>query len=454
MIRELNNPDINIEQAVQILERGFPSSEELTHFPFGCLLADIYDRMDDEGKEFREHTCQVLRNMNILLSNDPGRLIKDLHQSQKKEMLAVKSAIGDLFNSFDDNAKLLFRLAALYHDIGKYIIKERHPTVGWYTMEYLDQAHRDALRKLLGQREDYLQLLLIMIRDHDEFGVLSTGEASYPILLRPVNSLGDDKFDQKRIISAIMWLNLADMAGTRGLVLTADDLRKVLDDWQWFMQAVDLCSKRKQSLNRYVIHEASNEKKAIIRICRLLLESSRDCPERLREFRKPIVPGKIRRQGGVIPIEHMNVFQLVRKQLETVYATSIPRQEFVTQFTHICKLDYGKRFFSSLVKYYEDLAVNQPGPQSQAPKPQDQKSNRVETSDLIYAVLAILRRITGTFDSMEHIEDGTGNLIGVEMKDLTPKNAPEKTIQIIELLRKSHYPGLTWMMSDCLAWYF
>ena len=47
-----------------------------------------------------------------------------------------------------------------------------------------------------------------------------------------------------------------------------------------------------------------------------------------------------------------------------------------------------------------------------------------------------------------------GSLIGVEMKDLTPRNAPEKTAQIIELLHKSHYPGLSWMMSDCLAWYF
>src|SRR3972149_2959110 len=64
--------------------------------------------------------------------------------------------------------------------------------------------------------DDYLQLLLVLIRDHDQFGVLSTGEASYPILLRAANSLGYKNEDAARVISASRRLNLADMAGRPG----------------------------------------------------------------------------------------------------------------------------------------------------------------------------------------------------------------------------------------------
>ena len=79
---------------------------------------------------------------------------------------------------------------------------------------------------------------------------------------------------------------------------------------------------------------------------------------------------------------------------------------------------------------------------------------RVATTDLVYAVLAILRRITSTYSAMVNVENGLGNLIGVEMKDLTPRNVLEKTARIIDLLLKSHYPGLSWMMSDVPVWYF
>jgi hypothetical protein len=79
---------------------------------------------------------------------------------------------------------------------------------------------------------------------------------------------------------------------------------------------------------------------------------------------------------------------------------------------------------------------------------------RVEDERLIYAVLGVLRKINSTYLSMVLTPHGPGNLIGVEMKDLCPENAPEKTAQICRLLIDNHYAGQSWMMSDCLAWYF
>ena len=78
----------------------------------------------------------------------------------------------------------------------------------------------------------------------------------------------------------------------------------------------------------------------------------------------------------------------------------------------------------------------------------------MSADDVIYAAFAVLKCITVTYAAMMRSDEGLGNLIGVELKDITPDNAPEKTKRIIELIVTSHYPGLTWMMSDTPAWYF
>lgn len=448
-MENLDVVSITPEEAGRILKAGFPSLDDLKRFPFGKQLSDLYSREDGDGKDYREHAPRVLNAMNALLRAEPERLIRGISRPEEDRFAEIKLQIGRLFSSFDEGAQNLFRIAALYHDIGKYVIKERHPTIGWYTLEYLNPEDKKALRSLLGEREDYLQLLLIMVRDHDEFGVLSTGEASYPILLRPANSLGDDPFDQKRIISAIMWLNLADIAGTPGLELNPYDLNKVFNDLEWFLNALDHCSDGSDQIDHYVIKEASKEKHVVRRISRLLLEASRDIPSRLAELRKSSPHEHIGHDMRKTGQEEWLVHRFVRQQLETLYPTQIPRQNFERELTHICKLDYGKRFFQAVAEYCE-------GPQSSIGRTTLPRlaRERVDTENLIYFILAILRRITSTYSAMARIHDEVGELIGVEMKDLTPRNAPEKTAQIIDLLIKSHYPGLSWMTSDCLAWYF
>jgi hypothetical protein len=427
---------ITPKEANDILSKRYPTPDELERFPFGGLLCSLWNRQDNDGIEYRDHGPKVLDAMNMLLGNEPNNLLQGkLDDSDEHLLNNTKLDIDRIFGYFNPNTRALFRVAALYHDIGKYIIKERHPTIGWYTLEYLNPGEKDDLRSLLGDREDYLQLLMIMIRDHDEFGVLSTGEASYPILLRAIKSLGNNADDQKQIISAIMWLNLADMAGTASLVVTADDLKKFIHDWEWLLNVIDVCHQKKERLDDYLIREASDEDLVQERITRLLLEACRGVPRRDEELRKKLRPDQVSAK--------------VRKAISTVYPTDNPNRSFASELTHICKLDYGKRFFTSLVEYYEGPPVS--GEKRFLPK---WAEKYVDTEDLIYSVLAILRRLTSTYSAMTRSEAGPGSLIGVEMKDLTPRNAPEKTAQIIELLHKSHYPGLSWMMSDCLAWYF
>lgn len=328
------------------------------------------------------------------------------------------------------------RFAALYHDIGKSIVRERHPVIGWYIAQHIKPGDREELRKLFDSEDD-VRLLMIIIRDHDQFGVLSTGEASMPILLGTINS-GESYDDRKRIISALMLFNLADIAGTIDMDGEATD--RLLGDWQWFMGALEQCEKSGTRLDEYLVGMASRIRKAerapweaelqkshpnlgipsvSERVRRLLMEASRRHPQRREEI---------------------NDEQLIVNCLQTVFGSENSMREFAHQFAYICKLDYGKRFFEALIQHCEGNS--------------ESCRERATKDDVIYAAFGILKRITVTYAAMMRSGGRLGNLIGVELKDLTPDNAPEKTRRIIDLIVSSHYPGLTWMMSDAPAWYF
>ena len=307
-------------------------------------------------------------------------------------------------------------------------------------VQYIDPMEREKLRHILNNNEEDFRLLMIVLRDHDQFGVVSTGEASFPILLNAISS--QENLDaQKRIISTLALCNLADIVGTFDVDGEATD--RLIDDWQWLLGSIQYCSDSRFRIDEYLIKQASRisggfhdswetelqrQERGLLsipslteRIRRLLMEASREYHERRKEF---------------------NNEQLITDTLEAVLGTQTAIQEFAVQFTHVCKLDYGKRFFEVLIKYCEGSSDS------------NEKRERMSTENVIYAVFGVLKRITTTYAAMIRSGDGIGNLIGVELKDLTPENAPEKSERIIQLIINSHYPGLTWMMSDAPAWYF
>ena len=417
----MSNNSITLKEVNELLQDRYPTSQDdLNRLPFAKYLQELWKT----GEEYQKHGPRVLDSMNVLLGDQPGEVVKgEAARQQIWNLQDVISKIRGLVG-WDERTDALFRIAALYHDIGKYIIRERHPVIGWYIMQYIDAEEREKLRKLLDNEDDF-RLLMIMLRDHDQFGVLCTGEASYPILLRAA-SLGDSLDAKKRVVSALLLCNLADIAAT--FDVDGETIDKLVCDWKWFLEALEHCSENRLRLDEYVIYETSRIPRVCERIRRLLAESSRDWKDRRGE---------------------LNNEQLIGDQLETVFGSENAKREFASQFTRICKLDYGKRFFAALMEYSE-------GPPSGKEKRKLElwSNERMKTEDVIYAVFAILKRITSAYATMVRSDNGPGNLIGVELKDLTPENAPEKTARIIDLIVTSHYPGLTWMMSDAPAWYF
>lgn len=418
-------------EASEILKGPYPPPEQIRKFPFSDILQKVWEQ--DEG--YAEHGPRVLEALNYLLGPAPAQALRGATTEAQIATLqnAINQIIHEIFPArFRDSGlwnfekvKAFFRIAALYHDIGKYIIKDRHPTVGWHTVLYINPDERRQLEELLENNYDYFQLLLIIIRDHDQFGVLGTGEASYPILLRAANSMGEDLDTRIRIISALMLFNLADMCG----VFNVDGANavKLVEDWRWMFEKIKYCSDNRLRLDEYIVEEASRPVHTYTRVQRLLVESSRKWPRRRAE---------------------MNDDRFVRNEFMAVFGTDAKIEEFSYQFTRVCKLDYGKRFFDALMEFCEG-----PEPEADRKLPFSAPS-RVSKEDVLYSVLAILKRITSTYAAMTGREARASNLIGVELKDLTPTSAPEKTARIIELIVKSHFPGLTWMMSDVPAWYF
>jgi len=418
---------ITLHDANDILKQGHPLPSQpgqdptaLSLFPFARQLELLWT----SDKRYPQHGPAVLEAMNSILAGNLEQVLRGDHGEEHVQQL--QDAIFEVQRLFrgwgartsGSHLDALLRVCALYHDIGKYIVLDRHPMVGWYTVQYVDPEQREQLRELLLGNEDYLQLVTIIIRDHDHFGVLNTGEASYPILLRAAHSLlrgtlHDDQRaeDQKRIISALVICTLADMAGT--FKVDGETVDKLLRDWRWFCEAIDYCAKNREHLDDYVIKEASSIALVQERIRRLLQEASREWDVRRRS---------------------LNNMVLINDAFATVFATSTTQDEFALQFTHICKLDYGKRFFVRLIDYCE--------------------REHKDDIDVIYSILGILKRITITYAAMMRTESGRKHLIGVELNALAPIDFPEKTARIVELIIRSHYPGLTWMMSDVPAWYF
>jgi hypothetical protein len=117
------------------------------------------------------------------------------------------------------------RLAAFLHDIGKSLDPSRHPILGWHVMVDLASvvpSDRQAAERLCAELEDLkptkgvaagYRYLASLVRDHDKFGNLTTGEASFVALAR-IASIGGGPQSLWQQVRDTWLLTLADIAGT------------------------------------------------------------------------------------------------------------------------------------------------------------------------------------------------------------------------------------------------
>ena len=115
-----------------------------------------------------------------------------------------------------------------------------------------------------------------LIRYHDLFGVISTGEASTGVLIDALSFYSSDASVQQLTISLLYILNLADISGIPNvkLNLVAEDISH---DWERLRGFIVNGKGEKDSATKLIINSDQSPVRAIERIRRLLISAA---PER------------------------------------------------------------------------------------------------------------------------------------------------------------------------------
>lgn len=404
-----------------------PDADTIGALPYGRQLKALFYPVDEATSpngdpKGSRHLRTVLERMGMLLSNQPAQILSDYDPPICRESLAyfetsyhqIWHGVGEglvttaIFPVAEHQAiRTFLRVAALYHDIGKYINTDRHPAIGWYLVTSMYPAERARLRGMLNPAD--LRTLLTIIRDHDKFGVLSTGEGSMPLLASITNLMQEEVKTQKKRLTALMLVSLADMSAS--FPLTSCVAGTVTLDWGRMIAALENAWGDRGRLLDHIVHEAQQYENTVERIRRLLMEASLD-PD-----------------GQWKPIDDR---ELVSDVLKTTFMNRI--DVFCEDFALVAKLDYSLKFFRLVVQRCRERGTDSP-------------------TTIAHILISILKGIVDTYSGMLHSRRGRHQIIGIEFSGLTPPHAPERANALIDLLLERPAEGLAWLLSDVPAWY-
>jgi len=210
---------------------------------------ELLQKMVRLGKKDVEHFEAVVKHMNYLLNNNLGEVI-DLSGSRNsiaqdsKGYKDIKTIIENK-NLKEDKYLLLY--TALYHDIGKAIIRPRHGPEGADIIKDSGLKDRKKFYDLGFKRPDFF-FMSDLIRFHDYLAMVGTGEVSYLIfaeVLYPVSnmSLSNAEYAEK-FLDYLLLLNLADMAGSMEEKVSSEDFTVLMHDFDVIKRAHDNISKK------------------------------------------------------------------------------------------------------------------------------------------------------------------------------------------------------------------
>ncbi len=226
-----------------------------------------------------------------------------------------------------------FKIAALFHDIGKCTEVDNHPQIGLYIVRDFFPHKTKPLIDILGT--EYFALLCSVIQHHDKFGVVSTGEASLPLFADiPYYASNIDTIQGvKKNLSFVCLCNIIDIASSiptkqarHPIKLKSDIVKLVSDDWNMLIKAVDDSGGERERLTEILLQQEYKAFRAINRIQRLIRSST---------FFFPTL-------GNIVDNNYL--------QIKVPQVLQCNFTEFSHGLAHITKLDYGLRFFQRLVE--------------------------------------------------------------------------------------------------------
>lgn len=395
---------ISFSELGKLLKNGWPSKKEMRGIPFGDKLNEL-----GESKDHGNHVKSVLDCMCKLLSQTPIQAVKD-HNSPESDdgiriFLEVWHQIDSIFsNSSMDKEKIknFLRIAALYHDIGKIIHKDRHPLEGFQLIKNVDKKEAKRLASMSGS--DEIRLLGQLIKYHDLFGVVGTGEGSAPVLIDAIAFHSDAVNDQLATLSLLLFLNIADISGV--IPLKSTKVGTLASDWLRLCYHIKNANGDRQKFANELIISEQKPTQAIERIRRLLLEQA---PVELCKSLNS--PGQI---GDILSVTMGTQFY-----------------DFWSDFALICKLDYALRFVGKL----ENGAV----------------SNQIESDKVIEIFISLIKELVQSYSALTKRLDGSRRRIGIEVSGWTRTEQIEKSL--INILFSDLPLGVGWAAEEATAWY-
>jgi hypothetical protein len=276
---------------IELYEKENPNSRDLGVDEQDLTVQELEERLREQGRILsheeisevhRHHISHVIKAAVQLTTNSYYRIL-ERRDVWSPEPFASYAKFLDSSNPLcplglqDSFFRKFLRLAALYHDVGKIIHRERHGVLGKHLLETLSDDETADLRAVLRcDGEDYFPLFIELIGHHDLFGMLCTGEASRPVLLDTLRLE-----DPVKILGCHATLNIADIYSTLKTKNLRMDLRifqTVLEDWKFMVDLVKNELSREPilfqtSMEKQILFYSQQREYAAERIKRMLVSS-------------------------------------------------------------------------------------------------------------------------------------------------------------------------------------
>lgn len=213
----------------QLLTCGYFPARDI---PFSGFLDSLFFNPSKEDRKFPIHGPNAIRFVEAMFGSDlrdtPGLLRGDPDRSAEiyeQKYPTIMEALGVNMDDTKQRVLGLMRVAALYHDIGKFIHRENHPAIGSNLMRDIhDPDHRPFVDALTygkdssesDSRHNRFSLIASIVQHHDKFGVVSTGEGALPLFSDILYFTSDGSPEAldgiRKNVTSVMLLNLVDIA--------------------------------------------------------------------------------------------------------------------------------------------------------------------------------------------------------------------------------------------------
>jgi predicted transcriptional regulator len=424
----------------------YPTEQELKEkkIPFSDQLSDL--AYNEKYKDHNEHVKDVVVKANCMLKKQPSILLQGVKEDDQ-----VREDIDKLFfqlpvwsTHYRLNRDYLIRAAAVYHDIGKWIVRERHPTEGYYLCKYLFPDEEKSFQRMVGS--DAAQLLLSVIRDHDKFGIISTGEASLNVIIDLFNPAKTEVEFYNMSVVTLMLTNFSDIA-----VSAPDGFSKLQAEWiagdvKKIITAISEGRANRLEIGKNLLEMDSDAKNVTTRIARLVDASYKNAKfvqKKLAEH--PEKEGSIRfdeKDWEVIPFT--KITDIVNSKLQ-VHFLGTAYQKFCSDFAHYCKLDYALYFFGEVARQLNVKRVNE-----------EQSEYPIE--DLVGLVVHILKSIVETYRELISESEATYRRIGIQMQSLLRSGVKETVTGFLAGTKGPQSRDVanvvSWVTNEVSAWLF